>query len=97
MRRVDGVYPLVRYATRLLNHLWAHQGAARLDQGVLKAFAGSSYNQQHVDYGEVMRGMGLLSPWQGSYRRKGAASLYRLDERALAAFSSRHQGRREVG
>ena len=35
MQLRDGVYPIVRFARRLLNHLWGHHGSGRIHRDIL--------------------------------------------------------------
>ena len=84
MRRSQGEYPFVRFARRLLNHLWDRKGCARLSTAFLTILV-SNVHQQN-DFKVVLRDLDLLRDWTGTYRAKSASCLYRLTDEAIDLF-----------
>lgn len=84
MRRSQGEYPFVRFARRLLNHLWDRKGCARLSTAFLTILV-SNVHQQN-DFKVVLRDLDLLRDWTGTYRAKSASCLYRLTDEAMDLF-----------
>jgi|GEM_PF-3472021 len=95
MQLRNGVYPLVRFARRLLNHLWGHKGSARIHRNTLAEWAGG-VNQQNR-YKKILLGLKLLEPWEGSYRSKTASSLYKMSRVTRVAFEERFREQSRVG
>lgn len=85
----DGVYPIVRFARRLLNHLWGHKGSARIHRKTLAGWAGG-VNPQNK-YKKILRDLGVIDDWQGTYRSKTASSLYRMSQATRDAFEEHFQ------
>ena len=92
MRRSAGEYPVVRFSRRFLGVLRHNRGSARIHTDDLISMAGNVHQQDR--YKKILRGLGLVRDWTGSYRRGSASSLYRLTDEAKQAYEEayrRHQ------
>jgi len=89
-----GVYPILRIARRLLNHLWGRKGSARIHRDILAGWAGG-VNQQNR-FKKVLLGLGIIGGWEGTYRSKAASSLYRMSRPTRAAFEGRFREQARV-
>ncbi len=91
MRRRDGEYPFVRFARRLLNALWAEDGAASLHGEVLLAFCGSKNPNQVVGYKKLMAEYGLISDqWEGHVQKGVSSALYQMTDATFEQFQTHH-------
>lgn len=93
MRRSAGEYPIVRFSRRFLGVLRHNQGSARIHTDDLTSMAGNVHQQDK--YKEILRGLGLVRDWTGTYRRGSASSLYRLTDEARRAYEEVYLGRAE--
>jgi hypothetical protein len=93
MRRSAGEYPLVRFSRRFLGVLRHNRGSARIHTDDLTSMAGNVHQQDR--YKAILRGLGLVRDWTGTYRRGSASSLYRLTDEARRAYEEAYLGRAE--
>jgi hypothetical protein len=92
MRRIDGVYPLVRFARQFLNALWDNMGSCRIHSRSLNQMAGGDPNKQ-VTYKKLLRDAGIIEEWHG-YQESTASILYALTSESIEQFQNHSQSER---
>ncbi len=91
MRRRVGEYPFVRFAKRLLNALWAEDGAAQINRDTLLAFCDSKNPNQQVGYKKIMAEYGLISDqWEGTFERGVTVATYQMTDEVFAQFQNHY-------
>lgn len=92
MRRKGGEYPFVRFARRLLNALWAGDGAAQIHGDILRAWCGTRNKAQVVGYKMHMAESGLISDqWEAHVRPGVSSAVYEMTDEVFGQFQ-RHYG-----
>lgn len=91
MRRKDGEYPLLRFARRLLNALWAEDGAAEIHGDILRDLCGSQNRAQVVGYKMLMAKADLISDqWEGHAQPGVSSAVYQMTDETFARFQQHH-------
>jgi hypothetical protein len=91
MRKKDGEYPFVRFARRLLNALWAGDGAAEIHGDILRAWCGTKNRGQVVAYKMCMAESGLISDqWEGHAERGRSSAVYQMTPETFDQFQKHH-------
>ncbi len=91
MRKKEGEYPFVRLTRRLLNALWAGDGAAEIHGDVLRAWCGTKNRGQIVSYKMCMAKSGLISDqWEGHAERGRSSAVYQMMPETFDQFQRHH-------
>jgi hypothetical protein len=96
MRRTGGEYPFIRFARRLLNALWAEDGAAEVHGDILRSWCGSKNTTQVFGYKLLMARAHLISDqWEGHAQPGVSSAVYQMTPETFALFQ-RHHGTAKV-
>jgi hypothetical protein len=91
MRQRDGEYPFVRFARRLLNAIWAGDGAAEIHGDILRAWCGTKNRDQLVGYKLYMAEVGLISDqWECHAERGRSSAVYQMTPETFDLFQRHH-------
>lgn len=85
MRLTQGEYPFLRFSRRFLNILYDKKGCARIGTEDLTSFVTNVHQQDR--FKRILRGLGLIRDWAGTYRQGTEPCLYRLTDEAMAIMN----------